>query len=255
MFQCTACYFPITFSAPPNDPHGITQDMLVGALRGVFACTVDMAPFVMPALLERLASSTRAAKLDALQTFVACVEPRALDGPQRVNLAKPVAVDSCARRNMLGGAYDVAALVPFLADLRDILRSEILDAFDVSLFFARTRDLDAIGISESDAPVTYTACTDRGRGDVTQWALRAVRCTATLVAREADHGAASSAAETPGTRETMHVVAVLQRWRGTGAWRVADIAGTYLLLVVPARIKIASQGFPWIRGTSRTKLH
>ena len=66
MFQCTACYFPITFSAPPNDPHGITRGMLVGALRGVFACTVDMAPFVMPALLEKLASSTHAAKLDAL---------------------------------------------------------------------------------------------------------------------------------------------------------------------------------------------
>ena len=208
MFQCTACYFPITFSAPPNDPHGITRGMLVGALRGVFACTVDMAPFVMPALLEKLASSTHAAKLDALQTFVACVAPRALTTAQRVNLATPVAVDSRARRNALGGAYNVAALVPFLADLRDTLRGEILGTFDASLFFARTRDLLA-GVDER--PERGGVGTgerregdDEDQSEVTEWAFRALRCTAALISREAVHGGAvARGAGTRGAGETM----------------------------------------------------
>eukprot|EP00624_Nannochloropsis_granulata_P006466 evm.model.NODE_48418_length_9585_cov_11.622327.3 len=28
VFDVTACYFPITFTPPPNDPYGITPDML-----------------------------------------------------------------------------------------------------------------------------------------------------------------------------------------------------------------------------------
>lgn len=32
-FDVTACYFPITFTPPPNDPYGITPEMLSHALR------------------------------------------------------------------------------------------------------------------------------------------------------------------------------------------------------------------------------
>ena len=35
LFDLTACYFPITFTPPPNDPYGITPDMLSTALRTV----------------------------------------------------------------------------------------------------------------------------------------------------------------------------------------------------------------------------
>lgn len=33
LFDITFCYFPITFTPPPDDPYGITSDDLVVALR------------------------------------------------------------------------------------------------------------------------------------------------------------------------------------------------------------------------------
>lgn len=33
LFDITFCYFPITFTPPPDDPYGITSDDLVLALR------------------------------------------------------------------------------------------------------------------------------------------------------------------------------------------------------------------------------
>lgn len=35
IFDVTACYFPITFTPPPNDPYRITPDMLSQALQAV----------------------------------------------------------------------------------------------------------------------------------------------------------------------------------------------------------------------------
>ena len=36
LFDVTACYFPITFTPPANDPHGITREQL--SLAGVANC-------------------------------------------------------------------------------------------------------------------------------------------------------------------------------------------------------------------------
>uniref|UniRef100_A0A8B9HN32 MMS19 nucleotide excision repair protein n=1 Tax=Astyanax mexicanus TaxID=7994 RepID=A0A8B9HN32_ASTMX len=38
-FEVTSCYFPIDFTPPPNDAHGITQEELILALRGVLTGT------------------------------------------------------------------------------------------------------------------------------------------------------------------------------------------------------------------------
>lgn len=35
LFDVTACYFPITFTPPPNDPYGIKPHMLSNALQDV----------------------------------------------------------------------------------------------------------------------------------------------------------------------------------------------------------------------------
>lgn len=72
LFDVTACYFPITFTPPPNDPHGITREGLVGSLRAAFASNASLAPHVLPLLLEKLGSSVPDAKRDAAQTLVAC---------------------------------------------------------------------------------------------------------------------------------------------------------------------------------------
>lgn len=38
MFNITACYFPISFRPPPDDPYGISAEDLKAALRSVSLC-------------------------------------------------------------------------------------------------------------------------------------------------------------------------------------------------------------------------
>ncbi|TNN04148.1 hypothetical protein fugu_001177 [Takifugu bimaculatus] len=73
MFEVTSCYFPIDFTPPPNDPHGITREELVVTLRDVLVGTPKFAEFLLPLIIEKLDSDVQSAKLDALQTLTACV--------------------------------------------------------------------------------------------------------------------------------------------------------------------------------------
>ncbi|XP_029953544.1 MMS19 nucleotide excision repair protein homolog [Salarias fasciatus] len=73
LFEVTSCYFPIDFTPPPNDPHGITKEELILALRAVLAGTPKFAEFLLPLIIEKLDSDVQSAKLDALQTLTACV--------------------------------------------------------------------------------------------------------------------------------------------------------------------------------------
>ncbi|XP_054623207.1 MMS19 nucleotide excision repair protein homolog isoform X2 [Dunckerocampus dactyliophorus] len=73
MFEVTSCYFPIDFSPPPNDPHGITKEELIQALRDVLTGTPKFAEFLLPLIIEKLDSDVQNAKLDSLQTLTACV--------------------------------------------------------------------------------------------------------------------------------------------------------------------------------------
>ena len=47
-------YFPITFKPPPNDPYGITPEQLKDRLRDCIASTDALAPYAIPALLDKL---------------------------------------------------------------------------------------------------------------------------------------------------------------------------------------------------------
>lgn len=49
MFDVTACYFPITFTPPPNDPHGIKPHMLSHALQAVLTGRYHLPPMVQAA--------------------------------------------------------------------------------------------------------------------------------------------------------------------------------------------------------------
>ncbi|KAM4525724.1 MMS19 nucleotide excision repair protein homolog [Fundulus diaphanus] len=73
LFEVTSCYFPIDFSPPPNDPHGITKEDLIQALRAVLTGTPTFAEFLLPLIIEKLDSDVQSAKLDSLQTLAACV--------------------------------------------------------------------------------------------------------------------------------------------------------------------------------------
>ena len=54
-----SCYFPIAFTPPPDDPHGITREALQDALQTTLACVPQFSHHVMPLILEKLASSLR----------------------------------------------------------------------------------------------------------------------------------------------------------------------------------------------------
>ncbi|KAK5850500.1 hypothetical protein PBY51_001376 [Eleginops maclovinus] len=73
LFEVTSCYFPIDFSPPPNDPHGITKEELILTLRDVLTGTPRFAEFLLPLIIEKLDSDVLSAKLDSLQTLTACV--------------------------------------------------------------------------------------------------------------------------------------------------------------------------------------
>ncbi|KAL1263819.1 hypothetical protein QQF64_004174 [Cirrhinus molitorella] len=72
LFEVTSCYFPIDFSPPPNDPHGITQEELVLSLRAVLTGTSQFAEFLLPLIIEKLDSDVQSSKVDSLQTLAAC---------------------------------------------------------------------------------------------------------------------------------------------------------------------------------------
>ncbi|KAL6094473.1 mms19 [Pungitius sinensis] len=73
LFEVTSCYFPIDFSPPPNDPHGITREELIQMLRDVLTGTPRFAEFLLPLIIEKLDSDVLSAKLDSLQTLIAGV--------------------------------------------------------------------------------------------------------------------------------------------------------------------------------------
>uniref|UniRef100_UPI0037E8DB9A MMS19 nucleotide excision repair protein homolog isoform X2 n=1 Tax=Semicossyphus pulcher TaxID=241346 RepID=UPI0037E8DB9A len=73
LFEVTSCYFPIDFTPPANDPHGITREELIQTLRDVLTGTPRFAEFLLPLIIEKLDSDVQSAKLDSLQTLAACV--------------------------------------------------------------------------------------------------------------------------------------------------------------------------------------
>ena len=77
LFDAVACYFPITFTPPPNDPNRISPAELRGVLRGaMLACTCNgTQPAAMQwlaALLhEKLQSTHEPAKREAARCVAA----------------------------------------------------------------------------------------------------------------------------------------------------------------------------------------
>eukprot|EP00752_Nemacystus_decipiens_P008715 g7777.t1 len=71
VFDATACYFPVTFTPPPNDPHNISPDALRTGLEGVLVGSPGMAPHVLPMLLDKLGSEVSTAKEASLRALVA----------------------------------------------------------------------------------------------------------------------------------------------------------------------------------------
>lgn len=72
LFDVVSRYFPISFNPRPDSPDDITREDLANSLKATFACTPIFAPYCIPLLLEKLSSSLRRAKLDALNYLGHC---------------------------------------------------------------------------------------------------------------------------------------------------------------------------------------
>ena len=73
LFDVLGCYFPITFTPPPNDPHHITQDELRDALRAALTAHPSLNAQLVPLLLDKLDDTSHSVKLDALATLHAAL--------------------------------------------------------------------------------------------------------------------------------------------------------------------------------------
>lgn len=47
IFDSCAVYYPVRFSPPPNDPHGITREMISNALLEVFSCSSNLEKYIL----------------------------------------------------------------------------------------------------------------------------------------------------------------------------------------------------------------
>ncbi|KAL5001653.1 RNAPII transcription regulator C-terminal-domain-containing protein [Aspergillus recurvatus] len=73
LFDSVYNYFPITFRPPPNDPYGITAQDLKNRLQDCISSTSHFAPHSIPALLDKLDSTSQNVKKDALNALIACI--------------------------------------------------------------------------------------------------------------------------------------------------------------------------------------
>ncbi|NXN23852.1 MMS19 protein, partial [Nycticryphes semicollaris] len=133
LFEVTSCYFPIDFTPPPNDPHGIQREDLILSLRAVLASTSQFAEFLLPLLIEKMDSDLQSAKLDSLQTLTACC---AIYGQKELQEFLP-SLWSSLRREVFQTASEkieaecLAALHALSACLsRSVLRSDTEDLLD-----------------------------------------------------------------------------------------------------------------------------
>ncbi|KAK5650756.1 hypothetical protein RI129_001785 [Pyrocoelia pectoralis] len=66
MFEVLACYFPVDFRTPPQDPNSINRQTLASSLSACLCATSEFAEYCLPLALEKLSSSLSIAKFDSL---------------------------------------------------------------------------------------------------------------------------------------------------------------------------------------------
>lgn len=69
LFEVSACYFPITFNPPPNDPYGITKEKLINGLRACLHASPLFAPFCLEMLMDKITSTINETKTECFNTL------------------------------------------------------------------------------------------------------------------------------------------------------------------------------------------
>ncbi|KAL2870068.1 MET18/MMS19 family protein [Aspergillus lucknowensis] len=86
LFESVYNYFPITFRPPPNDPYGITAQDLKDRLQDCISSSSQFAPHSIPALLDKLDSTSQNVKKDALHALIACINSYSPDTVARYSI-------------------------------------------------------------------------------------------------------------------------------------------------------------------------
>ncbi|EJD43759.1 ARM repeat-containing protein [Auricularia subglabra TFB-10046 SS5] len=73
LFDITFCYFPITFTPPPDDPYAISADDLKSSLRMCLSGTSRFGPLAIPLFLEKLTAGSPATKRETMNTLSVCL--------------------------------------------------------------------------------------------------------------------------------------------------------------------------------------
>jgi len=110
IFDCAARYFPITFTPAPNDPYGITAEMLQATLIKVLCDSPSLSSYLFPFLLEKISSTNEVGKCESLKAL-----------------------------SYLTDIYDISIFEPYLDNISDVLLLESLHAVQESL----VKSLDA----------------------------------------------------------------------------------------------------------------
>jgi len=132
LFESSACYFPISFTPPPNDKFGVTREELVIGLRQIFASRGDMGKqHVLPMLLKKLGDVTIpiSARVDVLDTLTCCVDT----------------------------GYDANVLSNYLKSLATTLHQEIVNADEDAVECAALNAICVIArvVSESSSDILW----------------------------------------------------------------------------------------------------
>ncbi|BGP41533.1 hypothetical protein JCM10450v2_005582 [Rhodotorula kratochvilovae] len=72
LFDITFCYFPITFTPPPDDPYGISSDDLIVALRACLSATPSFGRLALPLFFDKMQAASEKAKRQTMQALTAC---------------------------------------------------------------------------------------------------------------------------------------------------------------------------------------
>ncbi|GAA5820973.1 hypothetical protein JCM3770_006154 [Rhodotorula araucariae] len=72
LFDITFCYFPITFTPPPDNPYGISSDDLIVALRACLSATPLFGRLALPLFFDKMQAASEKAKRQTMQALTAC---------------------------------------------------------------------------------------------------------------------------------------------------------------------------------------
>lgn len=72
VYDVTACYFPLSFVPPPNDPYGIKPEDLSQSLEDALCGHESLLEFVVPFFIDKLSSTVVLAKVRAACCGRAC---------------------------------------------------------------------------------------------------------------------------------------------------------------------------------------